>query len=262
MTEQRARRGRLSKITESWDTPADRQQWDLARQRYSMAARLTEGRAVAEIGCGTGFGLAQLAPLAKQAIGIDIDQDNLRIARARAPECLFVRGDAAKLPFGERSLDALFALEMLYYLPSQTDFLREAARVLRTGGDLLITLPNSRRRHFQKSPLSTHYPDYEELLFMLTSNGLHAKMYGLHPLGDVQPVKEFIRRVLVETRLMPRTIQGRSRLKSLANRGMRPLGDMTLDRASAHEELVPVASASEAAGFAIWAVYCTPHPRP
>ncbi|ABL83715.1 MULTISPECIES: class I SAM-dependent methyltransferase [unclassified Nocardioides] len=247
----------LSRITESWDTAADDHQWELARQRYGLASLLARGRVVAEIGCGTGFGLARVVDGAERAIGIDLDEANLREARRRAPACQFVCGDATALPLQDQSIEVLVALEMIYYIEDQPLFFREAARVLRLGGKLLLTMPNPTRRYFQRSPFCTNYPTFDELTILLASAGLAPTIYGSLPLGAVRPFHEGLRRMLVTSRLMPTTIRGRSRLKSVVNRRMRRLGDLELDPDSAFVGLTPVESSGDSSRYAVWVAVAT-----
>jgi len=48
-------------------------------------------------------------------------------------------GDAMRLPFGQATFDAVLSNEVLEHLPEPKDFMREAGRVLRPGGLLLLT---------------------------------------------------------------------------------------------------------------------------
>lgn len=52
-----------------------------------------------------------------------------------------VFADAAHLPFGDDSFDVVVCFEVLEHLADHTSALREAARVMRPGGRLLVTVP-------------------------------------------------------------------------------------------------------------------------
>lgn len=240
------------KITEDWSTPADEQQWELARQRYSTAAALGRGKVLAEVGCGTGYGLAQVARFTKSATGLDIDERNIGIARARAQHCHFILGNAESLPFGDATLDCLVALEMIYYLSNQQTFFSEAARTVRAGGFLLVSVPNPDRPAFQKSPLSTHYPTADELTSLYSEAGFSVQLYGAYRIdGASSTSKELIRRTLVRLHMVPRTIEGRAKLKSLAFRGMRRLESIHVDPEEGFADLTPFTGSRMSEGFAV-----------
>lgn len=246
-----AARPPFHKVTETWDTRADRQQFELARQRYCTAAALGKDKVLVEVGCGTGYGLARLAEHARTAVGIDIDPENLSAARRQRAGAVLVQGDATRLPVSANSVDALVGLEMFYYLPDQAAFVCEARRVVRPGGTLLLTMPNPDRKAFQPSPFSTVYPTASALNELLSEGGFEVELYGSCPLGETSAVKERIRRVLVALHLIPRTIEGRARMKRFVLRGMKTLDTVEVDPQTGFDDLVRLQRPSDAVGFAI-----------
>jgi len=99
------------------------------------------GRAVLEVGCGTGEGLNFLSRLVPGARMTGLDLSPKAIARAeatlaRGESLRFVHGDAEKLPFDDSSVDVLINIESSHTYPDLGRFLHEAARVLRPGGTL------------------------------------------------------------------------------------------------------------------------------
>jgi SAM-dependent methyltransferase len=51
----------------------------------------------------------------------------------------FVQGDACALPFGDGEFDVVMAVECIFHFPSRRRFFKEARRVLRTGGTLVVS---------------------------------------------------------------------------------------------------------------------------
>jgi ubiquinone/menaquinone biosynthesis C-methylase UbiE/DNA-binding transcriptional ArsR family regulator len=98
---------------------------------------------VLDAGTGTGRILELLAPHIGRGVGIDSSPDMLAIARDRlarigAGHCQVRLGDVYRLPLANGSFDAVIFHQVLHYLDDPPAALREAARVLRPGGRILI----------------------------------------------------------------------------------------------------------------------------
>ncbi len=71
------------------------------RSFYAFAASFAAGLDVLDLGCGTGYGTADLAAAgARRAVGIDADERSIRYARRhfRTPKLAFHRAEAERLP--------------------------------------------------------------------------------------------------------------------------------------------------------------------
>jgi SAM-dependent methyltransferase len=92
-----------------------------------------------DLGCGTGVFVPLLAGLGWTVVGVDLSEDQLRVARERVggvAEAL-VQADAQSLPFEDRSFDAVTAA-LVYTDVDRYDLaLLEVARVLRPGARLV-----------------------------------------------------------------------------------------------------------------------------
>ena len=93
-----------------------------------VAAECT-GRDVLELGCGTGALLRRVAPLARNAVGIDISEGMLAQAKARGLCC--IHGSATDLPFADQSFDVVYSFKVLAHIEAIGRALSEVARVLR-----------------------------------------------------------------------------------------------------------------------------------
>ena len=90
-------------------------------------------------GVGTGLDLPHL-PDAHDYVGVDLTPAMLRRA-ARVPlqrRVSFVQGDAMRLPFGDASFDHAVLHLILAIVPDPPACLRETARVVRSGGTVLV----------------------------------------------------------------------------------------------------------------------------
>jgi SAM-dependent methyltransferase len=105
-------------------------------------AGLAGTETIADIGCGNGMYLAELASRghAGRLIGADLSIGMLGAARSRATGAALVIGDAAALPLPDGVADVTLAPHMLYHVPDRHAAVREFRRITRPGGPLLVVL--------------------------------------------------------------------------------------------------------------------------
>lgn len=96
-----------------------------------------------DIGTGTGRVLEQLADYVNSAVGVDNAKPMLEIARdkldrAGLRHCQVRLADMYHLPFPADRFDTVTLNMVLHYAETPTEVLREAARVLRPGGRVIL----------------------------------------------------------------------------------------------------------------------------
>ena len=89
--------------------------------------------------CGTGRFAEFLARRGHQVIGVDSSPDMLAHARRRVPGGEFHLAALDQLPLPDDSVDVIICALALVHVPSLPPVLAEFARVLRPGGDLVIS---------------------------------------------------------------------------------------------------------------------------
>lgn len=104
------------------------------------ALDIQPGDHVLDFGCGSGYMTVEMAKLAANATGIDV---NPYVSTIRIPESLrgrleYVQTSGARLPFADSSFDRILASEVLPMIPDPAPFLAEIKRVLKTGGRLVV----------------------------------------------------------------------------------------------------------------------------
>ena len=118
-------------------------QWH--RDALSLASAV-QGRRVLEVGCGVGDFAVHLAQAGATMTAVDFSPSAIEMARARAVAHAvtvdFRAADAQALPFADASFDLLFSCECLEHLPDPARALKEMTRVLRPGGQLVLTTEN------------------------------------------------------------------------------------------------------------------------
>jgi len=102
---------------------------------------------VLEVGCGSGgYALHLAEKVGCRLVGLDINAagvhnaNQLALARGRASQTHFEQCDVSKkLPFHDKSFDAVFSNDVLCHLPGRPDVLGEMFRVLKPGGRMLFS---------------------------------------------------------------------------------------------------------------------------
>lgn len=98
-------------------------------------------RDVVDVGCGDGFHLPVFAGRARRVVGVEPHPPLVRRARERVadlPNASVVAGPAQRLPLPDSSADLVHARTAYFFGPGCEPGLREADRVLRPGGALVV----------------------------------------------------------------------------------------------------------------------------
>ena len=128
-------------------------EWDRIRKLY-VADEAVEGairaalsdkpfRSLLDLGTGTGRMLEMFGPDIERGLGLDLSLDMLLLARDRLERaglrnCSVRQGDIYDLPLANDSFDVVILHQVLHFLDDGARAIREAARVLRPGGRLLV----------------------------------------------------------------------------------------------------------------------------
>ncbi|MFR9752066.1 class I SAM-dependent methyltransferase [Nocardia sp. 004] len=158
------------------------------RRHEIVYARLLEhcaGKTVLEAGSGEGYGADMIAGVAQKVIGVDYDACAVEHVRARYPRVEMIQGNLAALPLENASVDVVVNFQVIEHLWDQSQFLRECLRVLRPGGELLISTPNritfSPGRDTPLNPFHTRELNAAELTELLIDTGFEVtRMIGVH----------------------------------------------------------------------------------
>jgi ubiquinone/menaquinone biosynthesis C-methylase UbiE len=95
---------------------------------------------ITDLCCGTGLMAGMISDAGMKAVGVDLSQSMLRVARKKHPAVTFLDGDATSLIFSNGEFDAATISFALHERPESFafDVLKEAQRVVKPGGLILV----------------------------------------------------------------------------------------------------------------------------
>jgi len=100
------------------------------------------GQKVLDLGCGTGHYSIELAQKGLEVTGIDISEEMIAYAKKKSEDMgldiNWMLRDAHTLPFGDSTFDRIVSVTALEFFPEPARALREAYRVLKPGGRMVI----------------------------------------------------------------------------------------------------------------------------
>jgi SAM-dependent methyltransferase len=128
-----------------------------------------DGKRVLDVGCGLGTYMKKLQALSDDVYGVDIDPD--KVAQAQGNLEHIYLAPAEDLPFPEAYFDVVLLHEVLEHVDDDRLAAKEAHRVARVGGRLVVFAPNRLypfethgiywrgNYHFGNIPLVNYLPD-------------------------------------------------------------------------------------------------------
>ncbi|MGD9892444.1 MAG: class I SAM-dependent methyltransferase [Dehalococcoidia bacterium] len=112
-------------------------------RRLSLIRRYAplDGMRVLDIGCGLGAYVANFGRFTDEAYGMDVDPPRVQEGRRRGIGNLLLAA-AESLPFAAGTFDVIVLNEVIEHVRDDRATLREALRILRPGGSVVIFAPN------------------------------------------------------------------------------------------------------------------------
>ncbi|MBI4301686.1 MAG: class I SAM-dependent methyltransferase [Chloroflexi bacterium] len=136
---------------------------NLVRQYVSL-----EGKRILDIGCGTGTYVRQFRSFSDEVYGVDIDAERVKEGGQTLPNLAIAQSES--LPFADNSFDVTFLHEVIEHVADEHRTVREAYRVTKGKGSLIIFAPNrlypfethgffwGRRYFFKLLPFGNYLP--------------------------------------------------------------------------------------------------------
>ncbi len=101
-----------------------------------------QNKQVIDIGCGGGIYTKELALMgAKIVVGLDFSKEILQAAKENCkgfPNISFIHGDAHNIPYPNETFDLIISRAVIHHLQDIPIFIREASRILKKDGILIL----------------------------------------------------------------------------------------------------------------------------
>lgn len=128
-------------------------QWLWHTIKFRALRKITKdlkgGANILDVGCGSGFSIEKILSDNFNVYGIDTTDEVVAYARKMRPKYNFQVGYAEKLPFENSFFDAIFYLDVIEHLKDPLLSLKEAYRVLKPGGVIIILVVKERHPVFK-----------------------------------------------------------------------------------------------------------------
>ncbi len=134
----------FSTIAQEWDTARNRMVADGDVETKLIQSLNTQHRnLLIDLGTGTGRMLQIFSPYIERGIGIDLNREMLLVARsnldtATVTNCTVRQGDIRQLHLEAHTADIVIIHQVLHYLDDPDKVIKEAERILKPQGQLLI----------------------------------------------------------------------------------------------------------------------------
>lgn len=129
-----------AEIYEQFFVPALFQEWT---QHVADFAQIKAGQTVLDVACGTGVltrKVAKYVGINGHAVGLDVNEGMLDVAREKAPHIEWRQGQAENLPFDDNYFDAVVSQFGLMFFENRHKAINEMLRVLHPNQRLVIAV--------------------------------------------------------------------------------------------------------------------------
>jgi ubiquinone/menaquinone biosynthesis C-methylase UbiE len=122
-------------------------------EKFRALAPQWKGGRCLDFGCGGGGLSYRLAEHCDSVVGLDLEEDKIAFAKAQADRlnrhnCEFICYPGGDIPLPESSVDSIVCIDVVEHLPTPDRFFAEFRRVLKPGGQLLLSFgPPWRHAH-------------------------------------------------------------------------------------------------------------------
>lgn len=132
--------------------------------KYDLATSFIKSSdKVLEAASGFGYGAAYLSTHAEKVTAVDLAKDSIEFGKKyfKLDNIDWIQADVTKLPFNNEYFDAYVSYETIEHLPLENveEYIKEAYRVIKSDGKLIMSTPNRINRKNKKNPF--HIKEYD-----------------------------------------------------------------------------------------------------
>jgi SAM-dependent methyltransferase len=191
----------ISKIYDSYRSYPD----DLVKRIIELG-RISRGKRVLDLGCGTGNIAWQIKnKIDADLIGVDISLAMLKVARNKSLEVLCTNIDGWRLPFRDSSFDSIIGAYVIHQIKNLNFLLSECYRVLSNG--VLVLLTSSHKQIEDQHPIikdffpsyvnidKSRFPDIHKIDDALGSSGFTGIKYEEVTVDHIPIDHEYLQKV-------------------------------------------------------------------
>ncbi len=177
----------FEEVASDWDTMRLAYYDERVIETLRKQIELDGSQTVLDVGTGTGFVAAGLAPHARKILAFDHSPAMLAVARQNLVQLgidnvELAEADLAKLPLADGSVDAAVANMVLHHALDPAAMLSEMARVTRPGGWVAITDEVEHRYEWMRDEHADVWLGFQEDLVQGFFGSARLVKYGYAPL--------------------------------------------------------------------------------
>jgi len=138
---------------------------------------------VLDLGCGNGSLSHMIAQQGYEVVGIEESTSGIAIARLNFPDCQFIQGSIYDPPKAEllNAFDVVISVEVIEHLFYPKELVRLARKLLKPGGQLILTTPY----HGYLKNLILALSGKMDNHFSVLWDGGHIKFFSVHTLSKL-----------------------------------------------------------------------------
>jgi SAM-dependent methyltransferase len=149
--------------------------------KTSILDRFVVGQTVLDVGCASGLYADYLARMGKTVVGMDVDVERLKAARARTKAATFIRGDITTVDLKAKSFETIVLFDVLEHVDEQVA-MEQLVRLAKKR--IIITVPATTHRDL--TDLYLLYGHHQDPTHLRTYT--KAKLEGLAAQYRLRPV--------------------------------------------------------------------------